>query len=262
MAEIRALVVDDEPLARRGIRQLLGRHPDITVLGECRNGREAIRASESANYDLMFLDVQMPGLGGFDVVRRWHGGLPVTVFVTAYQEFAVRAFESCALDYLVKPVSQVRFDAAMLRVRERIRQGQAEALAARLATLLQSQEEETSREQQAVPRSLLVPTSTGKVALDPTEIDWIEARDYYSCIHAGDQRYLVRESMRSLERQLDRRFFVRVHRGAIVRLATVRELRTGPSGAILVLKEGTRIPVSRRRREQLNRSLLKSYHSL
>jgi two-component system, LytTR family, response regulator len=261
MSEIRALVVDDEPLARRGIRQLLGRHPDITVLGECRNGREAIRASESAHYDLMFLDVQMPGLGGFDVVRRWHGGLPVTVFVTAYQEFAVRAFESCALDYLVKPVSQVRFDAAMLRVRERIRQGQAEALAARLAALLESQEEQAAREQ-AVSRSLLVPTPTGKVALDPTEIDWIEARDYYSCIHAGNQRYLVRESMRSLERQLDRRLFVRVHRGAIVRLATVRELRTGPGGAILVLKAGTRIPVSRRRREQLNRSLLKSYHSL
>ena len=261
MPEIRALIVDDEPLARRGIRQLLARHPDVTVAGECRNGREAIKASESIECDLMFLDVQMPGIGGFDVVRRWAGPMPVTVFVTAYQEFAVRAFESSALDYLVKPVSQARFDAAMLRVRERIRLGESEALAARLAALLELQET-GSLPGKRPGGTFLVPTSSGKVALDPAEIDWIEARDYYSCIHAGPERYLIRESMRALERRLSRDEFARVHRGAIVRLAQVRELRTTPAGMILILKTGTRIPVSRRKREQLNRSLLKSHHSL
>ena len=255
MPEIRALIVDDEPLARRGIRQLLSRHPDIMVAGECRNGREAIKASESIECDLMFLDVQMPGVGGFDVVRRWAGDLPVTVFVTAHQEFAVRAFESCALDYLVKPVSQARFDTAMVRVRARIRLGQSEALAARLTALLEGQEAR-GEDRRRTSRTLVVPTAEGKLVLDSTEIDWIEARDYYSCVHAGGRRFLMRESMRALEKRLDRAAFVRVHRGAIVRLAQVREIRNSSGGGVLVLKSGTRIPVSRRRREQLNRAFL------
>lgn len=253
MDRIRALIVDDEPLARRGIRQLLSRHADIMVAGECRNGREAIKASESIECDLMFLDVQMPGVGGFDVVRRWAGDLPVTVFVTAYQEFAVRAFESCALDYLVKPVSQARFDAAMIRVRERITLGHS---AARLSALLEMQEPEHGQVSSAEHRSFVVPTADGKLVLGADEIDWIEARDYYSCIHAGGRRYLMRESMRALEKRLDRAAFVRVHRGAIVRLAQIREIRTSAGGGVLVLKTGTRIPVSRRRREQLNRAFL------
>ena len=257
MSEIRALIVDDEPLARRGIRQLLALHPDVTVAGECRNGREAIKASESVECDLLFLDVQMPGLGGFEVARRWSGRLPVTVFVTAYQEFAVRAFESCALDYLVKPVSQARFDATMARVRERIRLGESEALAARLSAMLEAMQQ-GGVERNGAGRSLLVPTSSGTLALDPAEIDWIEARDYYSCIHAGTRRYLIRESMRSLERRLIRNGFVRVHRGAIVRLAQVRELESRADRMVVVLKTGTRIPVSRRKRDLLNRSLLKT----
>jgi two-component system LytT family response regulator len=262
MAEIRALIVDDEPLARRGIRQLLARHPDVTVVGECRNGREALRAGEPSECELVFLDVQMPGLGGFDVVRRWSGPLPVVVFVTAYQEFAVRAFESSALDYLVKPVSQSRFDTAMLRVRERIRLGQSDARAARLAALLDSSLLAGPEGTQPEGLALLIPTGSGKRALDPSEIDWIEARDYYSCIHAGARRYLVRESMRALERRLGRNGFVRVHRGAIVRVDRIRELRTGPAGTSVVLRTGTSIPVSRRRRDLLNRSLLKTHHSL
>lgn len=256
MPEIRALIVDDEPLARRGIRQLLSRHPDVVVIGECRNGREAIKTSETQAYDLMFLDVQMPGVGGFDVVRLWAGTeLPVTVFVTAFQEFAVRAFEACALDYLVKPVSQRRFDAAMIRVRERIALGEAAATAARLSALLQAQETGQLPGGDRPP-ALLVPTPTGKLALDPEEIDWIEARDYYACVHAGEQRYLIRESMRSLERRLDRTRFVRVHRGAIVRLSQIRELLSDSSGGVLVLKSGSRIPVSRRRRDALKRAFL------
>ncbi|MGH7674127.1 MAG: LytR/AlgR family response regulator transcription factor, partial [Gemmatimonadales bacterium] len=139
MAEIRALIVDDEPLARRGIRQLLAPYPDIVVVGECRDGREALRALATVQPapDLVFLDIQMPGLDGLDVIRM-HGArrMPVTVFVTAHDEFAVRAFEAQALDYLVKPLFEARFHATIARVRERMRVRDAVALAARLSALL------------------------------------------------------------------------------------------------------------------------------
>ena len=244
MAEIRALIVDDEPLARRGILQLLARHPDMRVVGECRNGKEALKAAETMAFDLLFLDVQMPGMGGFEVIRRWSGSfMPAIVFVTAYVEFAVRAFDACALDYLVKPVSERRFDAAMIRVRERIRLGDAAAKVARLTALLEQ------------PPALIVSLPHGQLALDASEVDWIEARDYCACIHAGDRRYLIRESLSSLERRLDERF-CRVHRSAIVRLAQVREIRTTLSdGIVAILKGGARVPVSRRRRDRLEQQL-------
>jgi two-component system LytT family response regulator len=254
--EIRALIADDEPLARRGIRQLLARHPDIVVAGECRNGKEVLKAAGSHEVDLVFLDVQMPGLGGFEVLQNWgKRRMPAIVFVTAYEEFAVRAFESCALDYLVKPVTQVRFDATMTRVRERFRQGDAEALAERLKQLLAARE--AVQAVQARPSApLIVHTSTGELLLDPNEIDWIEARDYCARLHAGEHRYLIRESLRALEKRLDTGSFLRVHRRAIVRLARVRELRTSTAGGtVLLLKDGTRIPVSRRRRERLAAAL-------
>lgn len=137
MAEIRTLIVDDEPLARRGVRQLLESHPDIVVVGECRNGREALRAFDGLSPDLVFLDVQMPGLDGFGVLRAREGRrMPFLVFVTAFDEFAVRAFEANALDYLVKPLSQHRFDATIRRVRAGLKLAEAGELAARLAGLL------------------------------------------------------------------------------------------------------------------------------
>ncbi len=139
LAEIRALIVDDEPLARRGIRQLLTPHPDIVVAGECRDGREAVRALATVKPDLLFLDIQMPGLDGMGVIRV-HGAerMPLTVFVTAHDEFAVRAFEAQALDYLVKPLTETRFNATIARVRERIRVLDAVALAGKLSALLQA----------------------------------------------------------------------------------------------------------------------------
>ena len=244
MPEIRALIADDEPLARRGIRQLLARHPDIVIAGECRNGREVLKAG-AKEVDLLFLDVQMPGLGGFEVLRNWSTRpLPIIVFVTAYEEFAVRAFESCALDYLVKPVAQSRFDATIARVRERIQSGDRAAQVDRLSKLLATQ-----TGGQTPP--LIAQSPTGRVLLDPAEVDWIEARDYCAYLHAGGQRYLIRESLRSLEKRLDGRF-LRVHRGAIVRLAMMREVRTASGGStVLLLRNGTELPVSRRRRERL-----------
>ena len=228
MAEYRALIVDDEPLARRGIRQLLGPYPDVRVVGECRDGREALRALASHQPDLVFLDVQMPGLDGFGLIRvQGIERMPLTVFVTAHDEFAVQAFETQALDYLVKPLSEGRFKTTMKRVLERLRA----RLGGRLA----------------------VPTDAGELLLDAGEIDWIEARDDCADIHAGVERYRVRASLTALERRLDPLRFVRVHRSAIVRFDHVRELVTaGQDGATVVrLRDGTELPVSRRRLSDL-----------
>jgi two-component system, LytTR family, response regulator len=233
VADIRALIVDDEPLARRGVRQLLAPHRDITVVGECRDGREALRALATLAPDLVFLDVQMPGLGALEVIRI-HGAerMPATVFVTAHDEYAVRAFEAQALDYLVKPLSEARFRATIKRVRERIR---------------------VSRTSPRIP----VPTENGERLLDAGEIDWIEAQNDHAVIHAGTARYRVRGTLAALESRLDAARFARVHRSALVRLDQVRDFEIGDAraGSAVVLKDGTRLPVSRRRLAQVRSRL-------
>jgi two-component system, LytTR family, response regulator len=258
MAEIRALIADDEPLARRGIRQLLEAHPDVIVAGECRNGRETVRALHTLQPDLVFLDVQMPQLDGFGVLRAFGAQrMPAVVFVTAYDEFAVRAFEAHALDYLVKPVSEARFAEALRHVRERLRSKQALELAQKLEALLAAAGGTREEGSAGVPsprpiRRIVVPTSNGEIVLDATEVDWIQAEDYYAAIYALGKRLLIRESLASLEERLDPASFVRVHRSAIVRLDRVRELRSSAFGEwSVVLRDGTRVPVSRRRREQV-----------
>jgi two-component system LytT family response regulator len=256
---IRALIVDDEPLARRGIRQLLESCPDIDIVGECRNGREALTALETLAPDLVFLDVQMPELDGFEVVRaRGAARMPHVVFVTAYDEFAVRAFETHALDYLVKPVNEARFAAALERVRERMRFAEALELTRKIGDLLATHDRrgdargDLAYRALAPAKKLVVPTATGDLVLDVDEIDWIQADDYYAAVHARGRRHLIRESLASLEQRLDANQFVRVHRSAIVRLERVREMRSAAGGeSVLVLRDGTRVPVSRRRREQV-----------
>ena len=237
MAEIRALIVDDEPLARRGIRQLLAPFPDVVVVGECRDGREAVRSLAALKPDLVFLDVEMPGLDGLGVIRT-HGAarMPMTVFVTAHAEFAVRAFETQAVDYLVKPLSERRFRATIARVRERFGGGHGNAAQAPLA----------------------VPTDGGELLLAPAEISWIEAEDDYAVVHAGARRYRVRASLTALEAQLRPARFARVHRSALVRLDEVRELRAANGrDARILLRDGTSVPVSRRQVAKV-RALLRS----
>jgi two-component system LytT family response regulator len=253
VAEIRALIVDDEPLARRGIRQLLAPYPDIVVVGECRDGHEALRGLVSLAPDLVFLDVQMPGLDGLAVIRK-HGveRMPAVIFVTAHDEFAVRAFETQALDYLVKPLNEARFRAAMTRVRERVQMKDAVALAHRLRALLDGEARGANR--------IAIATETGQLLIDADEIEWIESEDYYAGIHAGGKHYRLRESLSTLETRLDPARFVRIHRSAIVRLDQVRELIVDgddDAEAVVVLRDGTRLPVSRRRMPQV-RALLRS----
>jgi two-component system, LytTR family, response regulator len=244
--EIRVLIVDDEPLARRGIRQLLARESDMVVVGECRDGRAALAALDTLSPDLVFLDVQMPELDAFGVIReRGVERMPLVVFVTAYDAFAVQAFEAQALDYLVKPLIAARFASGLSRVRERIRQRDVVDLAGRLSAVLASAAHG--------PGGVVVGTPSGSLVVDAHQIDWIEAEDYYSRIHAGGAQHLIRESLASLRRRLDASQFVRVHRGALVRLDRIREVRSTPSGqTVVLLRDGTTVPVSRRRRAALD----------
>ena len=250
MDKIRAVIADDEPLARRGIRQLLVAHRDIAVVAEARNGRETLRALRELKPDLLFLDVQMPDLDGFDVLREiGANSMPFVIFVTAYDEFAVRAFDAHALDYLVKPLEVARFAEALERTRERMRSAEAVELSRRLSALLATREKERARQR------IVVPISTGDLVLDPDEIDWIEADDYYAAVHARDGRHLIRESLASLERRLDGERFVRAHRSAVVNVERVCEVRREAGEILLVLRNGARIPVSRRRRTRVTQLL-------
>ena len=223
------LIADDEPAARRGVRQLLAPFPQFAVVGEARNGAETLLALETAPPDLLFLDVQMPGVDGFEVIRRrTPDRMPIVVFLTAYEQFALRAFEAQALDYLVKPVTEARFAATMKRVTKQ----------------LQSAADATPPEP-----PILVSTAIGTTVLRPRDIDWIESADNYARLWTGGRSYLLRESMRDLERRVGGRGFVRAHRRALVRIDAVRELTTDARGALVArLESGAAIAVSRRLR--------------
>jgi two-component system LytT family response regulator len=226
-AEWRVLIVDDEPAARRGVRQLLAAFPEFAVAGECRNGAEALAALDALTPDVVFLDIQMPGIDGFEVIRRRTvERMPEVVFLTAFDQFALRAFDAEALDYLVKPVSEARFAATMKRLMKRLR---SSATATR-------------------DENIVVTTSRGATVLNVGEIDWIEAAGNYSQLWVGSRGYILRESLQSLEERVRKHGFVRAHRRALVRLDGVRELTRDSAGALVAeLGCGARIPVSRRR---------------
>jgi two-component system LytT family response regulator len=231
-AKIRALIVDDEPLARSNIAVLLRADPEIGIVGECGSGAEAIGEIRVAKPDLLFLDVQMPECDGFDVLELLGIDLPAAiVFVTAYDQYALRAFEAGALDYLLKPFDNARFELALSRAKQRIRLGANQ------------------------PRRLerFAIKSTGELCfVKISEIDWIEAADYYACLHVGARSHLIRRSMAELEGDLDPKLFCRVHRSGIVNLDRVRSLKVSEDGEYEVLLEnGARVRISRRYRKQL-----------
>ena len=237
-SRIRTLIVDDEPLARTNVRVLLLRHPHIEIAGEPESGLEAIEAIRRTKPHLVFLDVQMPECDGFDVLEMLGGNVPpAVIFVTTYDHYALRAFEAGALDYLLKPFDDDRFERALRRAEEKIRNHRATS--------------------QVVER--LTVKSAGQILfLKSTEIDWIEAADYYACLHVGTRTHLLRRSMSELEQDLDPGVFCRIHRSAIVNLARVRALRLNRDGEYEVgLDNGSALPVSRRYRRQLQ-SVLRS----
>ncbi|MBS1858419.1 MAG: response regulator transcription factor [Acidobacteria bacterium] len=246
--KIRILIVDDEPLARRRLRAFLRPEPETEIAGECGNGTEAVEAIRTLKPNLVFLDVQMPGMDGFEVLRAIEPReRPAIVFVTAYDQYAVQAFEERALDYLLKPFGKRRFEDTMARVRERIERPEADDAHDRVNRLLRT----------LGPRThLVVKTGTHSVLLQVARIEWLEAEGDYVRIHAGREVYLTRQTMNRIEAQLAAARFVRVHRSAIVNLEYIREIHPLPGGDhAIALRDGTQVTLSRGYRERLETAL-------
>lgn len=258
--KIRTLIVDDEPLARRNLRLLLEKDPRIEVVDECRNGREAVKAINTLSPDLIFLDIQMPEMDGFDVLARVgpehiHG----IIFVTAFDQYALKAFDVHALDYLLKPFDDERFAHALERAKSQIEAREINRLSKRLLALLEERESErsdTSAKKNYLSR-LMVKVSGRMVLLKIDEIDFIEADGNYAKLHVGRKSHLLREKMNDLEVQLDPAKFVRIHRSVIVNLDRIKELHPHFNGDyIVVLEDGRQLRMSRSRREQLEARLI------
>ena len=253
MPELRVLIVDDEPLVREGLRDYLADEPDVIVAGECANGLDALTFLDRAEgtVDLVFLDVQMPELDGLELAQALMPGGPAIVFVTAFSEHAIRAFELNAVDYLLKPFDRERLRTALARARARHASlGQTE-LSDRLTAVL----EELRRDRGYVERLLV--KSDGRIRFVPVaDLEWIEAADNYVRLHARGERHLLRETIRSLEGRLDPVHFARIHRSAIVNLARIRELQPTFNGEYAVLLDtGARLTLSRSYRDAVRARL-------
>ena len=250
---LRVAVVDDEPVARRRMRRMLRREPDVDVVAESGDGRAAVEAIVTHRPDVVFLDVQMPEFDGFEVVRQIGAGLvPAVVFVTAFDQYALRAFEVHAIDYLLKPFTPERLHQAVEQVRARLGdRGREAATDSRLAALL-DEFQDRGRYLQRVP----VRAGARIVILDTGDVDWIQAADNYVLFHSGGREYLMRETLARLEQELDPRQFVRIHRSALVRLDRIGEMLPSVHGDFRVtLKTGVQLTLSRHYRERVERVL-------
>ena len=229
---IRALVVDDEPLARRGVVARLARHADVVLVGECATGRQAVEMIDQRSPDLVFLDVQMPGMDGFAVVEAVGvDRMPLTIFLTAHDTHALRAFEVQASDYLLKPIDDERFDGALARVRRRLAEQRPAARG---------------------PERLVIRDRGRMVLLEVDEVDWVGAEKDYVRVYARGRSHLVRETMAAMESQLPPAHFARIHRSAIVNLGRIRELRPQANREfVVVLRDGTQLRLSRSYRDRL-----------
>ncbi|HYL55099.1 MAG TPA: LytTR family DNA-binding domain-containing protein [Gemmatimonadales bacterium] len=262
MRPIRTLIVDDEPAAREGMRHLLAADPEIVLAGECSNGREAAAAIRNTSPDLVFLDVQMPELDGFGVLREVGvERAPAVVFVTAFDQYALRAFDVHAIDYLLKPFTDDRFRQSLDRAKQLVRQGRLGDLTRKLAALLDNDESAPAPAPAPSYLDRLVVKSGGKVTLLPVgEIEWIDAEGDYVRIHVGKTWHLLRETMKNLEDQLDAARFVRIHRSTIVNLEKVKELQPFFRGEyVVVLHNGTTLKLSRGYRDNLEARLGRTF---
>jgi len=259
---MRALIVDDEPAARDAIRVLLTGDADIVITGECGDGRSALAAIKDESPDLVFLDVQMPEMDGIAMLRALDPSeLPVVVFITAHDRYALNAFEVHALDYLLKPFDDRRFFEAVARAKERVRQGRLGALRREMLDLLSAQDSGLPKAPDASYAPRLVIKADGRVTLlGVQDIDWIEAEGDYVKIHAGRARHLLRETMKSLEARIDPARFVRIHRSTIVNVERIKELEPYFRGEYVVkLHDGTSLKLSRGFKPHLEEALGRSF---
>jgi two-component system LytT family response regulator len=248
MEKIRTLIVDDEPLAREGIRMLIEDDAEIVVIGECANGQQAISAITEKMPDLVFLDIQMPEVSGFEVLEAiGPHSLPCVIFVTAYDKYALRAFEVHALDYLLKPFTSERFQSALERAKAQIKSRSGEQLNQRLVRLL----EDIHKDKTYLER--LVVKSAGRIFfLNVEEIDWIEAAENYVRLHTGRESHLIHGTMNKLASRLDPAQFLRIHRSTIINVRRIKELQPMFHGEYVVtLRDGTQLNSGRSYRQKL-----------
>lgn len=248
------LIVDDEPLAREGLRVLLSRDPEVSAIREARDGREAVAAIRESHPDLVFLDVQMPEVDGFAVVRKiGPEHMPEVVFVTAHDQYAIQAFEINALDYLLKPVIEERFAKALERAKSRIRSNAAADSSRQIIGLL-----ETIASPRTYPKRFAV-RSTGKTVLvDVEDVDWMEAAENYVELHAGQLSHLLHVTMDTLEKSLNPEIFLRIHRSIIVNVGRIKDLRPSAHGEyVITLRDGARLQSGRIYSDRL-RALIKN----
>lgn len=258
---IKTLIVDDESPARKRIRELLVEHNEFEIIGECSNGEEAIEAIQTKSPDLIFLDIQLQDMDGFEVLEKLSlKHLPTIIFVTAYDKYAIRAFEFHALDYLLKPFDDERFEETLEYVLTQIKRNRIENLSEKLSGLIadynQHRDDPVSGETNRYQNRLVI-KSAGKVAfIETKDIDWISAEGYYASIRVGGKSHLMRESLKNLENILDPKTFLRIHRSTIVNINQIKELHSHFHGEyFVILKDGKRFKLSRSYKENAERLL-------
>jgi two-component system LytT family response regulator len=260
--KIQTLIVDDEALARRTIRELLSDDPLIEIIGECSNGLEAVSFIREQMPDLLFLDIQMPVMNGFETLSQIEvARIPAIIFVTAFDQYALKAFEVHALDYLLKPFTDQRFREALKQAKSQIEMKEVNRLSQSLLALLgepAGREAVETKRKSFLTRFMI--KSGGRVAfIKASDVDWIAADDYYIKLHIGSKSHLLRLSMNELEEKLDPKRFLRIHRSTIINFDRVKELQQNPNGEyVVVLKNGTELKLSRNRRERLEQLLMNS----
>jgi two-component system, LytTR family, response regulator len=254
-SEIKILVVDDELLGRKRICSLLDERADIKIVGECGNGREAVEAIQNLKPDLVFLDVQMPEIGGFDVVEIIGAeNMPAVIFVTAYDEYAIRAFEISAVDYLLKPFDEERFEKAVDRAKREIK---TQELLTEIKGNLRKSLKEVKTEPQVLKR-VPVKSASGTTFVPTEEIDWISAAGHYLELHIGNKTHLIREKLSVMETKLDPQIFMRIHRSTIVNLDRIKSLHPIFNGdQLVILKNGRELNLSRNYYDKLKIRLMR-----
>ena len=261
--KIKTLIVDDEPLARQTIRELLFDDPEIEVIGECNSGLEAVNFIRQQSPDLLFLDIQMPGMNGFEALAKIeYERIPAIIFVTAFDQYALKAFDVHALDYLLKPFTDKRFKESLRQAKTNVELREINRLSQSLLALLNDRaggETAPVKRKSFLTRFMI--RAGGRVTfLKTADVDWIAADDYYIKLHVAGKSHLLRLSMNELEEKLDPKTFLRIHRSTIVNLERVKELHQNPNGEyVAVLKDGTELKLSRNRRERLEQLLMNDY---
>ncbi len=253
---IKTLIIDDEPLAREKLHGFLEGAEDIEIIAECRDGREALETIEKQSPDLVFLDVQMPEMDGFEVLANLEAEyLPTVVFVTAFDQYAIKAFDVHAVDYLLKPYDRQRFTQALERARAEVERRQAGDMKSQLLALLQDVEQRGP----TYPERLVVKSSGRVILIKVDDLDWVDAAGNYVRLHAGNESHLLRETMGRLESRLDPDRFLRIHRSTIVNIERIKELQQQFHGDYLVvLKNGQRLTLSRSYRDKIQGLLSQS----